>query len=293
MNLVRINSKMDVAVLALAAALFGVATSSYGQFNGRGVGPQQGNSVVDRAEEEAAYKAFNDEGDPDAKIEFGEAFDRAYPTSGYQKAVDSVLVTLYYNKEDWPKFYDTGHKLIAEDPDNVPILELVGWVIPRQYNAADPGEPAKLDESEKYEKHALGLIAEMKKPRAVTKDQFNNAQASLAWRAHGGLGMTYFRRKDFANSVKELEIAVTEESPETDPVDLYVLGIDLQNLNRSSEAVDAFEKCSQIPGKLQDRCKQIADSTMKAVPTASSLDPHAQQSVSKPAATNANGEGSK
>jgi tetratricopeptide (TPR) repeat protein len=293
MNRRRMKSRIGVAVLTLAAPLFGIATSSYGQFNGRGVGPQQGGSVVDRAEEEAAYKAFNKEGDPDAKIEFGEAFDRAYPTSGYQKSVDSVLVTLYYNKEDWPKFYDTGHKLIAEDPDNVPILELVGWVIPRQYNAADPGEPAKLDESEKYEKHALDLIAAMKKPRAVTKDQFNNAQDSLAWRAHGGLGMTYFRRKDFANSVKELEIAVTEESPETDPVDLYILGVDLQNLNRVSEAADAFEKCSEIPGKLQDRCKQTADSMMKAVRNASPSDLQARQSVPQAAAANVNGEGSK
>jgi tetratricopeptide (TPR) repeat protein len=273
----RINSRIGVAVLALAAANFGVATSSYGQFNGRGVGPQQGTPAVNRAEEEAAYKAFDNEGNPDAKIELGEDFDRAYPTSGYQKSVDSIITLLYYNKGDWADFFATGHKVIAEDPDNVPILELVGWVIPRQYNSADPSESAKLDESEKYEKHALSVIAAMKKPKAVTKDQFNNAQASLAWRAHGGLGMTYFRRKDFANSVKELEIAVTEESPETDPVDLYILGVDLQNLNRTSEAVDAFTKCSQILGGLQDRCRKNMDSAMKPAPSTPALVPEPQQ----------------
>jgi hypothetical protein len=43
-----------------------------------------------------------------------------------------------------------------------------------------------------------------------------------------------------------------------DATDLFVLGVDLQNLNRYTEAEDALGGCGQIAGPLQDRCKQSA-----------------------------------
>src|SRR5690349_5006783 len=209
--------------------------------------------TIDPAEA-AAVQAFNAAQGVDAKIAAGEAFDQNFPNSRYQEAVDSMLVTLYYQKSDWAKFYAASEKELARDPDNVPILTLVGWVIPRSYNAEDPGQPAKLDLSEKYEKHALELIPQMKKPPQLTDEQFNQAKASAAAEAHSGLGMTYYRRNNFAESAKELEAAVSE-SGNPDPADLYILGIDLKNLKRDSEAADAFGKCAQIPGDMQARCK--------------------------------------
>ena len=227
-----------------------------GQAQGQGdqtqSGPGRGPSV-DPAEA-AAIQAFNTAQGVDAKIAAGESFDQNFPNSRYQEAVDSMLVTLYYQKSDWPKFYAASEKELARDPDNVPILTLVGWVIPRSYNADDPSQPAKLDLSEKYETHALELIPQMKKPPQLTDEQFNQAKASAAAEAHSGLGMTYYRRNNFAESAKELDAAVSETT-NPDPPDLYILGIDLKNLKRNSEAADAFAKCAAIPGEMQARCK--------------------------------------
>ena len=61
----------------------------------------------------------------------------------------------------------------------------------------------------------------MKRPKSVSEEQFKNAQDGQQ-RAHSGLGIAYFRRKDFDDSVKELQIAVKEEAPEVDPTDLYI-----------------------------------------------------------------------
>jgi tetratricopeptide (TPR) repeat protein len=268
MNMRKMISIAGVGTMVLAAVLFSTATaqaqnapSSNGQGGqgaqngqGRGRGP-----AIDPAEE-AGLKAFNSATDPDAQIAAGESFEQKYPNSRYIESVQGLLVNDYYTKNNWDKFYPEADKVLAKDPDNVPVLTLVGWVIPRVYKADDPAEPAKLDQSEKDEKHALELIGGMAKPPGLTDDQFNQAKASAAAQAHSGLGMTYFRKNDFDGSAKELQTATTE-SPDVDPTDLYVLGIDYQKLNRGSDASAAFTKCAAIPGAMQDRCKQLAMTT--------------------------------
>jgi tetratricopeptide (TPR) repeat protein len=130
-------------------------------------------------------------------------------------------------------------------------------IIPHLYNHDDPDAEKKLDKAESYEKHAIDVIPTLTKPDNLSDEQFATAKASKLSEAHSGLGLVYFRQQDFPNSVKELQLATNgNESP--DPTDLYALGTGLQQLNRTSEAGDAFAKCGQIPGGLQDRCKQMA-----------------------------------
>lgn len=210
---------------------------------------------VDPAEKEA-YDAFTKEPVVDTKITLGEQFDEKYPHSRYQDSVDTQLAFLYFNKSDSAKFYATADRVLATNPKNIPILELDGWVIARDYRATDPMAAEKLDNAETYERRALNLVGAMKKPRQVSQAEFENSQASLAWRAHSGLGTVYFRRQDFADSAAELQITVKQQGSEPDPTDLYVLGIDLENLNRSSEAADKFAECSVATGDMQQPCQQ-------------------------------------
>ena len=210
---------------------------------------------VDRAEKEA-YDAFTKEPVVDTKITLGEQFDEKYPHSRYQESVDTQLAFLYFNESDSAKFYAAADRVLATNPKNIPILELDGWVIARDYRATDPMAAEKLDNAETYERRALNLVGAMKKPRQVSQAEFENSQASLAWRAHSGLGTVYFRRQDFADSAAELQITVKQQGSEPDPTDLYVLGIDLENLNRSSEAADKFAECSVATGDMQQPCQQ-------------------------------------
>lgn len=274
MKLSKLSPKIGVLALATSAALFGAAViqaQGNGQAatslkdNGQGGNSAQGGKnaqgrgpAIDPAEE-AGIKAFNAATTDDAKIQAGEDFEQKFPNSRYIEGIQGTLVTLYYGKQDWAKFYPEADKALAKDPNNVPVLTLVGWVIPRVFDPKDPSEPAKLDKAEQDEKHALELISTMQKPATLTDDQFNQAKASAASQAHSGLGMTYFRKNDFQDSSKELEAATTETS-DVDPADLYILGMDYQKLNRNSDAAAAYTKCAAIPGGLQDTCKKSASS---------------------------------
>jgi hypothetical protein len=243
------NSRIGPLRMGLLIAALGIAPVGSGQVVrfGPNSGPDQ-----------SAYNAFVNESDVDAKIHIGEEFDERYPQSTYLQDVDVQLVYLYYARQNWPKFYATADKVIEREPDDVAVLRLVGWVIPRVYDPKDPSGRARLDKAEKYENRALALIAATKQPKGMTDEQFTQQQISDEWQVHSGLGVAYFRLDDYASSARELQLAATQEAPKPDPMDLYTLGIDLQNLNRTSEAVDAFQRCAEVSDEMQEQCKGAA-----------------------------------
>ena len=215
--------------------------------------------------EEVAYKAFYDASlqDVDKKIQLGEDFVQKYPASRYDESVYAVLVQEYMTKRDWTKFNNAADNALALDPDNVSVLTTVGWVTPHTYNASDPNAAANLDKSEKYEKHAIDLLGTLPKPANMTDEQFAQSKSEELVQAHSGLGLVYFRRGQFDDSSKELQQS-TQAASHADPTDFFILGIDYENLKKNPEAADAFDHCAQIPGGLQDRCKQEADKVKKA-----------------------------
>jgi len=212
--------------------------------------------------EEADYKALatlpdNDKSTADKKIQLSQQFLQKYPGSRYEESAMNQQVNAYYAKQDWADMYAAADKAIAKDPDDVDVLTVVGWIIPHIYNHDDPDAEKKLDKAESYEKHAIDVIPSLPKPENLSEDQFAQAKAGKLSEAHSGLGLVYFRMQDFPNSVKELQLA-TNGNGSPDPTDLYALAAGLQQLNRSSEAAEVFAKCGEIPGGLQDRCKQLA-----------------------------------
>jgi tetratricopeptide (TPR) repeat protein len=218
--------------------------------------------------EEVDYKALlalpnGDAATADKKIQLGQQFLQKYPDTRYQESVYNQIVSAYYAKQDWFDFYANADRVLGIDPDDVDVLTVYGWVIPHLYNKDEPDADKKLDKGETYEKHAIDVIASLPKPDSLTEDQFAQAKQQQLEEAHSGLGLIYFRRQDFANSVKELQLA-TQGNTSPDQTDLFALGVGLQQLNRNGEAADAFTKCSQASGALQDRCKQMADQAKSA-----------------------------
>lgn len=215
---------------------------------------------VDPAEEKA-YKDFTDlkPDDYDKQVQTGEDFVKKYPQSKYSEFVYSRLSHAYFNKQQLDKMYEASDKALALNPNDVSVLVLVGWVIPHNINPNDLESDRRLAKAEGYEKHALEILPSLPKPDSLTDEQFTAAKSREEATAHSGLGLIYFRQQKTEDSLKELQQATAKE--QTDPVDFFIMGLDLDNLKRYNDAVDAFQKCAQIPGAMQDRCKQQADKT--------------------------------
>jgi tetratricopeptide (TPR) repeat protein len=210
---------------------------------------------VDPAEE-SAYQAFAQlkPDDYDQQIQQGEDFVKKYPQSRYNEIVYSRLVTAYYNKQETDKMYDASDKALAINANNIQVLALVGWVIPHNYDPNDPNAEKRLQKSEIYEQRALQILSTLPKPPNLTDEQFTAAKAQEASLAHSGLGLTYFREQKADDSLKELQQATATDKP--DPVDLFIMGVDLDSLKRYNDAAQAFDKCAQIPGVMQSRCTE-------------------------------------
>jgi len=209
-------------------------------------------------QEANAYTAFYKANEPAKKIQLGNSFLQKYPKSPLAEHVDVGLMNLYYSQQDWKNFYTSADNALALKADDVDVLTTVGWVIPHFYNPNDADADSQLDKAEKLEKHAIEVIPAMPKPSSLSDAQFATLKAQRTIQAHSALGLVYFRREDYDDSVKELQQS-TKDNPAPDPTDLFVLGVDLQSLKRYGEAVDAFNQCAQIAGGMQDRCKQGAD----------------------------------
>jgi tetratricopeptide (TPR) repeat protein len=208
-------------------------------------------------EEEKAYKAFTDV-KPDSfdqQIQVGEQYLQKYPTGRYAEQVYARLTNAYFQKQQFDKMYAASDKALAINPNDVTVLVLVGWVIPHNYDPNDVDADRRLTKAETYEKHALEILATMKKPDNITDEQFNKAKTASLAQAHSGLGLVYFRQQQFDKAAAEMQEAVKLDTT-PDSVDLYILGVSLSQLKRYPEAADAFKQCAAAPGAVQDRCKQ-------------------------------------
>jgi tetratricopeptide (TPR) repeat protein len=265
----------------LCGVILAVAVSSQAQM-GNGMAPGDARSVdsqeadmralVDaqrqnneNPEETAAYKQFYKADEPAKKITLGNAFLKKYPKSAYDEPVEVGMMNAYYSNKDWKNVYSTADSALALKPNDVYVLTTVGWIIPHVYDPNDPDSPKLLDRAEQYSKYAIDVIPKMPKPAHMNDTQFAEMKDKSTRQAHSALGLVYFRRNSYDLSAKELQQA-TDGIATPDQTDLFVLGIDLQNLNRFADAADAYSRCGQITGPFQDRCKQGADAAKQQAP---------------------------
>lgn len=215
-------------------------------------------------EEEKAYKSFTDlkPDDVDKRIQVGEQYIQKYPNGKYSEQVYAQLTNSEITKQDFPKVYADADKALSMNPDDVTVLVPVGWVIPHNYDPNDIGAEASLDKAEKYEKHALLILFTLPKPANLTDEQFAKAKIVAESQAHSGLGLVAYRRQNMQEAADELKKATADASSQ-DPTDFYVLGRVQSRLKNYADAAAAFEKCAQMPGPVQDRCKTEADAAKK------------------------------
>ena len=213
--------------------------------------------------ETAAYKEFYKANEPAKKIQLGTSFLHKYPKSYLDEPVEVGLLDAYYSNKDWKDVYSTADSALALKPNDVYVLTTVGWLIPHVYNPNDPDAGKLLTTAEQYSKYAIDVVPRMERPSNTNDKQFAAMKDQYTHKAHSALGLVYFRRGYFDLSVKELQQAISG-LPNPDETDLYVLGVDLDNLKQYSEAADVYDRCAaQAGGPFVDRCKQSASDSRK------------------------------
>jgi tetratricopeptide (TPR) repeat protein len=224
--------------------------------------------------EEKAYKAFYDTPNtqPQEIINSGESFVKKYPNSRYNVVVYSRLTAAYEDVGDSTKMFDAGHKALQLNPDNVDILSLMAYAIPRRIQLNDLETPRKLQEATQDADHALDLLSKMQKPANLTDQQFTTAVNAEAASCHSGLGLVDYYQHNIAGMVAEFQQAVKLD-PTPDPADQYLLGLAYLQSGRASDAEGVLQQCSAEAGPLETRCQTAFAQAKKMAASAPAATP--------------------
>jgi tetratricopeptide (TPR) repeat protein len=216
------------------------------------------------AEEEAAYKAFQDVliNDSNKKIEVGEAFLQKYPQSRYRPPVYGALTFASVQIGQVQKMQEYGEKALELTPNDVSTLALLGQTLPRTLRGNTPDADKILTKAELYSKQAIEITPTLPKPVNLTDEAFASAKNQTLAMAHSGLGLVYVRRGKNAEAIPELEQAVKID-PTPDPVNYYLLGMANKTTSHWDDAAAAFNHCAGMPGPMQGTCKAQAEDAKK------------------------------
>ena len=215
-------------------------------------------------EEESASKAVQQATDPSKKIQLAEDFLQKYPQSRYRPTMYQALVSGYFATQQVPKMLEAGEKEVEINPNDAPVLAVMGQALARTYNAKAPDAAKQLDKAELYSKRAIEITPTLPKPENLTDEAFNNAKNDTLVMAHSGLGLVYIRRGKFSEAIPELEQSVKSDThPDPDPVNYYLLGVADKQTSHFEAAAAAFSKCAAVQSTLQAACKSSAEDAKK------------------------------
>jgi tetratricopeptide (TPR) repeat protein len=222
------------------------------------------NAPAASPEEDSASKAVQQAAEPNKRIQLAEEFLQKYPQSRYRGAMYQALVSGYFATQQVPKMLDAGEKEVALNPNDAPVLAVMGQALARTYNAKAPDAAKQLDKAEQYSKRAIEITPTLTKPENLTDEAFSNAKNDTLVMAHSGLGLVYIRRQKFSEAIPELEQSVKADShPDPDPVNYYLLGVADKQTSHFEAAVAAFSKCATVQSTLQATCKSGAEDAKK------------------------------
>ena len=208
---------------------------------------------------QAVYNARN--GDPATVVELGEAFIAKYPTSAHELAVYSLLTPAYMETNQVDKMLDIGGKALQMDPDDVDILPVLAWAVPRRVNGQTPEGLQQLQKAQAWARHGIELLNALAKPDGVDEATFDAAKNEKLSMCHDGLGVVDIKTGKYDDAIAELTQAM-QLGNETDPVDYLLLGLAQESTNHFADAIASFTKCA-TNGPVQTQCKNGLDDTKK------------------------------
>jgi len=220
------------------------------------------------AEEDAAFKAFQDSPAADAKkkIDLGEAFALKYPQSRYLPIIYNTLTSAYVQTGEVQKMEEVGDKEIVLNPNDVQVLAVLGQTIPRALRSTKQDPQTELDKAERYSKRAIEVTPTLPKPENLTEESFTNAKNITLAMAHSGLGLIYVQRGKYAEAIPELEQSIKID-PTPDVVNFYLLGLANLKTSHFEDAAAAYTKCAATPGQMQLTCQKGAEEAKKRAST--------------------------
>lgn len=195
--------------------------------------------------------------DANKKVEYLDAFSKAYPDSPNMGQVYFQYLVAYSTLNNSAKADEYGEKAVAADPNNVATLNLVAD------NYAS--RRVNLDKAETDARKVIELVPNMKKPDGASDADFHSQQSILLASAHFTLGSIEQQRgaatHRLAGAVKEFKTAadLAKGNPTLEGRALYYLGFtyELQAPADHHGARVALTEAAQLQSPWQGEAQKL------------------------------------
>ena len=209
---------------------------------------------------------------PDASKRLGllDKFAQAFPDAAteHAKSINYQRFQAYKLAGDMPKIVESGEKVVAEDPGNIEVLNLLAYI----YGVS---QRTNLDKAAGYAQKALALATGMKKPEGLTDEQFASGQRLQQGMADLTLGYIDFQRaaktRKVGPALQELKAAVDllGSSPELQAQALYYLGNAYEFMFPANHAaaIEALTRAADLQSSVQGLARDLLAKARKAAKT--------------------------
>lgn len=195
--------------------------------------------------------------DANKRIQYLDAFMKAYPDTTSVSQVDFQYLMAYDMANNAAKADEYGEKAIAADPNNIEALNLVAY----DYS----NRKTNLDKATDYAKKVLALVPAMKKPEGATDAQFKTGQDNQLGMAHLTLGYIDFQKagktRKVAPAIQEFQKAVEllNANPNLQGAALFYLGsaYEFQYPPNHKSAAEALERAVGIQSPWQAPARDL------------------------------------
>lgn len=218
-------------------------------------------------EEDADFKALQNESDPVKAIPLAEGFVTKYPQSKVASFAYSYEAGAYRKLSDVAHIVEYAEKSVELKKDNIMSLEQLAYIMPStQYiklHQADEGKQLTL--AEHYAQDALQAMENQKKPPSELDADFAKRKADYIASIHADMGMIHLDRAQLssmgldtdeltkAEAEYKLAISLTDH-PEAN--DYFRLGDVYRVEGKVDDAIAAYTKASELG---QGPVKDFAD----------------------------------
>jgi tetratricopeptide (TPR) repeat protein len=231
-----------MAGLAIIAALC-LATS--GASNALGHAPAGQDAAAGKQQytmaEYNAYQAAAAERNPAPQIKLLDDFVSKYPNSALLIYIYPLYYNAYSQLKNWPKVIENADKLLAlGEKAEAPIRYQAYYARAFAYSNLPPTSPDVKDQAAKAceaAKAGLKTLGELKKPDAMSEDDFNKQKQQPAILFSYTLAQCSMIQKDYQTAIDSYK-AVLEKNPD-DAVTSYKIGQAYMAMNPPQQ-MDAF-----------------------------------------------------
>jgi tetratricopeptide (TPR) repeat protein len=236
------NRTCRMAGLAIIAALC-LATS--GASNALGHAPAGQDAAAGKQQytmaEYNAYQAAAAERNPAPQIKLLDDFVSKYPNSALLIYIYPLYYNAYSQLKNWPKVIENADKLLAlGEKAEAPIRYQAYYARAFAYSNLPPTSPDVKDQAAKAceaAKAGLKTLGELKKPDAMSEDDFNKQKQQPAILFSYTLAQCSMIQKDYQTAIDSYK-AVLEKNPD-DAITSYKIGQAYMAMNPPQQ-MDAF-----------------------------------------------------